>query len=125
MTTHNDLGKKGEIAAKQYLSEKGLEIIAENWRYGKGEIDIIAMQDNTIIFVEVKTRSSDYFGNPELSVSLKKQRQIIKTANAYIELNEINNEARFDIVAIVMNKTATRIEHIENSFYPLAGKHNL
>ncbi|MBU2045314.1 MAG: YraN family protein, partial [Bacteroidetes bacterium] len=74
MATHNDDGKKAEVIAKIYLEEKGFEILDENWTFGKAEVDLIAYQNKTIIFIEVKARSGNYFGEPEEFVDTKKQQ---------------------------------------------------
>ncbi|MFQ5335398.1 MAG: YraN family protein, partial [Flavobacteriales bacterium] len=108
-----------------HLTDKGYRIEAVNWRFGKGEIDIVAKDGDTLVFVEVKTRTSDFFGNPEVFVNARKQAQVIKTANAYIQQQNAGCESRFDIISIVMNKNRTEIEHIEDAFYPVAGKHSL
>ena len=74
MASHNDLGSKGEDLAKQHLEVAGYEILDENWRFGKAEVDLIAYLDKTIIFVEVKTRSGNAFGEPEDFVDAAKQK---------------------------------------------------
>lgn len=90
-----------------------------NWRYKKLEIDIIALDNNIIVFVEVKTRGSDEYGEPETFVSLKKQRFIIEAANNYIIANNINYEARFDIVSILFKNNQFVIKHLPDAFYPI------
>jgi len=77
MAEHNEIGKYGENIAFDYLLKNGYKIKERNWRFGKGEIDVIAEENNTIVIVEVKTRSSEYFGDPEESVSRKKQKKIV------------------------------------------------
>ena len=119
MAEHNILGKRGEDAATEYLAGKGYNIIARNKRYGHLEIDIIAEYKEMIIFVEVKSRSGTYFEQPFQAVTIKKQKKIIKAANIYIEENEIDLEARFDIISIVEENGKFKIEHIEDAFYPL------
>ena len=118
MSDHNELGKRGEQLAREYLIKKGYKILAFNWRYRKEELDIIAQTNNTIVFVEVKTRSSSYFESPEQAVTLKKQKFLINAANEYIQSNNIEMEARFDIIAIICNSKCNQINHIENAFYP-------
>ena len=120
MAKHNKLGKEGEEIACALLRDKGYEIAERNWRYGKLELDIIAKLDQTLVVVEVKTRAGDYYGDPEDFVTRKKQRHIIKAANEYIEINDVDLETRFDIVSIIMNGGETRVEHLEDAFYPLA-----
>ncbi len=118
MAKHNILGNAGEDAAIEYLLKKGYRILARNKRYGYLEIDIIAEYKDILVFVEVKSRSGTYFEQPFQAVNFKKQKRIIKAANIYIEENEIELEARFDIISIVKKNDKFRIEHIEDAFYP-------
>ncbi|WP_449439991.1 YraN family protein [Pedobacter steynii] len=119
MASHNDLGKRGEDIAKEYLENLGYHILKMNWRYGRAEVDVIANQDGTIIFVEVKTRSSTDYGEPEDFVSSKKEKQLEYASSAYIEMNNHEGEIRFDIIAIVFeNKHLYKINHIEDAFWP-------
>ena len=111
------LGEKGETIAKDYLVEKNYVILEKNWKYLKAEIDLIAQKDDVIIFVEVKTRSSINFGYPESFVSEKQQKRIVLAANEYIQKNDIQREARFDIISIIIGKKSG-IKHIEDAFYP-------
>ena len=106
--------------ASELLRKKGYSILAENWRSSRNELDIVAKIGTTIVFVEVKTRRSDYFGDPSKAVSLAKQKRLILAANSYMEQNEIDLEARFDVISIVSNANGTRLEHSEDAFYPLA-----
>lgn len=119
MSQSNILGKKGEEWAIEYLKNKGYKIMATNWHYGHAEIDIIAEKDNILAIIEVKTRWTNYFGEPEEFVSRKKQRLIIQAADAYIRQHNINKEARFDIISILYNNNEHKITHIEDAFYPL------
>ena len=120
MADHNELGNKGENLAIALLRRKGYTVLAENWRFGKNEIDIVARIGETMVFVEVKTRSTDSFGNPEKSVTKGKQKRTIEAANAYLEKFEIDLEARFDIISIVTFGNRTKIDHMEDAFFPLA-----
>ena len=116
MKSNQELGRKGENQAEKYLKGLGYNIVERNWRWGKAEIDIIAQIDGFIVFVEVKTRSSEDFGSPYEFVSNKQQRMIIHAAHEYIISKDIDLEARFDIIALVKNG---KIEHIEEAFYPM------
>jgi len=119
MASHNDLGKRGEDIAKEYLENLGYRILKMNWRYGRAEVDVIANQGGTIIFVEVKTRSSIDYGEPEDFVSSKKERQLEYASSAYIEMNHHEGEIRFDVIAIVFeNRHLYKINHIEDAFWP-------
>lgn len=111
-------GLKGENIACGLLEKKGYQIIKRNFRFGRGEIDIIAKKDAMLIFVEVKSRTNKEFGEPEYAVTKSKQKQIIKIARAYLYENNITDiQCRFDVVAISFeNFSDPGINHIENAF---------
>lgn len=118
MAYHNELGKIGEKLAAEYLINKGYEILAQNFYFDKAEIDIIAKKDNnTLVVVEVKTRNSDFFGDPQDFVTPSKIKLLVKAANEYMISNDLDMEVRFDIIAIIKNKTIEKMEHFENAFY--------
>jgi putative endonuclease len=118
MARHNELGKKGEELARKMLIDKGYEIIETNWRCDKDEIDIIAKDGDEIVIVEVKTRSTDFFGFPEDAVDTKKEKFLIRATESYLFENKIDVDTRFDIVAIILNTKETKIHHIIDAFYP-------
>lgn len=120
MAEHNDLGTKGETLAAQFLKKKGYFILEENWRSGKNEIDIVARIGNTMVFVEVKTRSTAFFGDPSEAVSIAKQKRTIQAANDYLEMHQLDLEARFDVISVVSSKTEQSVDHMEDAFYPMA-----
>lgn len=113
MSRNIALGKSGEQQAVNFLLEKGFFILERNYRYKRGEIDIIARKGNLIVFAEVKLRSSVAFGNPEEAVNRKKERLIILTAENYIYRQNWNGNIRFDIIAI----ENSGITHLEDAFY--------
>ena len=117
MAAHNNLGTFGEPIAANYLLENNYTILERNWTFQKAEIDIIAQKDSQIIIVEVKTRNSDFFGDPHSFVTPEKIKLLVKAANQYLISNEILLDARFDIVAILKNKTTEQISHFEDAFY--------
>ena len=121
MAEHNELGKKGEELAVNFLQENGYEIVERNWTFQKAEIDIIAQKDNFLAIVEVKTRSSLDFGDPQDFVKPKKIQLLIKAVNAYINDREIDFddeiEVRFDIIAIHKSGESFAIEHLTDAFY--------
>lgn len=117
MAKHNELGKKGEDLASDYLLSKGYLIVDRNWRYGRYEIDIIAICSEYIVFVEVKTRSSRQWENPEDAVSSLKIRKMIEAADFYLIDKEIDKSVRFDIIAVIVNKNQIKIDHIEDAFF--------
>ncbi len=113
-------GAYGEDLCANYLVEKGFGVLTKNYRFGKNEIDIIGKVKDTIVFVEVKYRTDDSAMAPWQAVTRKKQRQIIRVANQYLQNGAIELEARFDVVSIVQSPLGLRIDHIEDAFYPIA-----
>ena len=118
MAEHNILGKRGESLALEMLKEKAYKILETNWRYKRDELDIIAMDGIELVIVEVKTRSSEYFGDPEESVDEAKMQRLVRAAEEYIEQNLLENECRYDIISIILNNDKTNIRHIKDAFYP-------
>lgn len=116
---HIELGKKGETLAVNHLVSKDFHILDRNYRWKNSELDIVCKNDEMLIVVEVKTRSTSVFGKPYSSVNRSKQRQLIKVANKYIELKGIKMEVRFDVISIIYNNKDMKLVHIENAFYPL------
>jgi putative endonuclease len=112
------LGKNGEQEAVKFLRKKGLTIIELNWRTGKLEIDIIAKDNEELVIVEVKTRGTNAFGEPEVFVNKAKQNKLIKAANAYIQKVDFNGETRFDVIAITQQNSELMVKHIPNAFAP-------
>lgn len=118
MADHNDFGNFGENLAKDFLVKSGYKILETNWVFKHKEIDIIARKSPFIVFVEVKTRRTNYFGEPYSFVDRKKQNFIIQAANEYIIKNDIDEEARFDIISVLYNDKTKDIRHIKDAFYP-------
>ena len=118
MAKHISFGRKGEQIARRYLMEKGYKILDVNWRHERDEIDIVAMDADELVFAEVKTRATDFFGEPEEAVGYKKQKFLVRAAEAYIEEKDLDIDSRFDIVAIVLNDAEQKINHITDAFYP-------
>ena len=118
MAEHNDVGKKGEELALDFLQKKGYIILDQNWRSGKNEIDIVMQDGPCLVIVEVKTRTSTWAGEPEVFVDRKKQRLLIRAANAYVLRKNISDEVRFDIVSVVKKTENPVITHIQDAFYP-------
>lgn len=118
MAEHNDLGIRGEQIAVNHLEKNGYTIVEKNWRFGRAEIDIIAQKENTLAIVEVKTRTTNWFGNPQEFVTTKKKKLLIGAANEYVIKKDLGVDVRFDIIAVIINKQGTSLEHIEDAFYP-------
>jgi putative endonuclease len=116
MTQHNELGKVGEQLAVDYLLKNNYKIVARNYRYLKAEVDIIAKKKNVLAVVEVKTRSSDYFGNPQDFVNPKKIKLLISAIDNFVVEKNLDVEVRFDIIAIIKQKNAFQIEHLKDAF---------
>lgn len=117
MAAHNDLGEKGENLACEFLLRKGYILSCRNWKSGKAEVDIIALHQNEIVFVEVKTRATNAFGEPEDFVNEKKQDLLRNAAENYVIENNVEEEVRFDVISIVLNNKEMIINHIETAFY--------
>lgn len=116
MASHNDLGSQGEEIAVAHLQSKGYQILQTNWRIGKLELDIIARNQNWLIVVEVKTRSSDFFELPEEAITLKKIRNIVRATHAYIHQIDWQGETRFDVITVIPQGELFQLEHIEDAF---------
>jgi len=115
--SRQQFGKKSESLAAKYLKKHGYRILEQNYRTKLGEIDIIAKDKGTIVFVEVKARRSYLFGNPKFAVTPKKQRKISMVALYYLkETKQDNAKARFDVVAVSSIKDKPDIEIVKNAF---------
>lgn len=114
-----DIGKEGENIAANYLVQKGFEIIARNYHFSHGEIDIVANDKKQLVFIEVKTRLNLEYGEPEYAINPKKIKQIKKMAELYLFDKEIEEvDCRFDVVAILLGDSSDPIiTHYENAFY--------
>jgi len=116
MASHNDLGKKGEALAATYLIEQGYEIVARNYRFQKAEVDILARKREVLAVVEVKTRTSTYFGDPQEFITPKKITLLVAAVDHYVTTNELTVEVRFDIIAIVHTTGVFEITHLKDAF---------
>ena len=119
MAKHLETGKKGENFAVEFLKKKGYEILETNWRFRRSEVDIIAKDKKILVFVEVKTRSYDYFGKPESFISARKKILLQDAASAYMRKINHTWEIRFDIIGILLhNPKNIEINHFEDAFFP-------
>lgn len=122
MAEHNELGKWGEELAAKYLEQKGYVIRDRDWRQGKLDLDIVAVADDgeTVVFVEVKARKTNAFGQPEQAVDAKKIKRLAHAADSYVKSLGVSAPLRFDIVSIIGDqKEAQTIEHIVDAFNPM------
>jgi putative endonuclease len=117
MANHNELGKTGEDLAVNFLTKQGYEILERNYSFQKAEVDIIAKKETVLAVVEVKTRSTNVFGNPQDFLKPKQIQRIVKAVDNYVTSNQLDVEVRFDIIAIVKNGNQFDIEHLENAYY--------
>ena len=114
MAAHNELGKWGEQVAEDYLQRKGYTIIERDWKSGPRDIDIIALQQEKLVFVEVKTRRNRLYGDPEEAVDYHKLQSLRLAINHYIKSHRINCDVRLDIISIVgMIGGKPEIDHIK------------
>lgn len=117
MAQHNELGKKGEQLAVDFLLEHDYTIVERNYRFNKAEVDIIAQQQDILAIIEVKTRSNTDFGNPQDFVKPKQIKNLVKAVDEYVAENQLDVEVRFDIIAIVKQGKTYKIEHLKDAFY--------
>ncbi len=116
---YRSLGRRGERAGQRYLRRRGYKIVARGQRSRLGELDLVAVDGRTIVFVEVKTRHSHDAGHPAEAVGKEKQQRLTRLALAYLKRHALlEHKARFDVLAITWPKTARKpkIEHIQNAF---------
>lgn len=119
MAEHNELGQLGEEEACRYLKEKGYHILDKNWRYRSYEIDIVAEIDDWIVFVEVKTRSTDEYGNPEDFINNRRINRLVRAGHHYLMKNKINKDWRFDVIAILSEDEKNfTLKHFDDAFLP-------
>lgn len=115
------LGQRGEATAARYLRRLGYHIVGRSERGGLGEIDLVAVDGRTVVFVEVKTRRTHDAGHPEDAVDERKQRRLTRLALSWLKRHDLlENPARFDVVAVTWPapEKRPRIEHFQNAFEP-------
>lgn len=117
MADHNELGNQGEQVAADFLREKGLRIIARNWRFKHKEIDIIAYDGDSLVVIEVRTRTSSNWEHPRESITPGKIRFLVQATEEFVMQYKIDNRIRFDVVTCMpLNDTEWDIDHIEGAF---------
>ena len=118
MSKHSKIGVKGEQIAEDFLLKKGYIVLFKNWRAGKKEVDLVALDRDTIIMVEVKTRAAHVFGFPEEAVNAQKKQHLRLAAAVFLEQYPQYRHLRFDIVSVLMkNDNVIEIVHFEEAFY--------
>lgn len=117
VSRHTQYGQEGEAVAARHLKKCGYKILERNYRNSIGEIDIIASDSDTIVFVEVKTRRNDRFGDPKWAVTFRKQQKISMVALSYLkEFRMSDRKARFDVVTVTEDLKKPTVEIIKNAF---------
>lgn len=119
MISKTEIGQIAEDFAVEYLYSQGYEIREYNWRFKRAEIDIICYSENMLIFVEVKSRSSIEFGNPETAISAYKEDLILDAAQRYMDSIGYNWEIRFDVISVLFSKEykLKKITHFKDAFF--------
>jgi len=118
MAKHLEQGKKGEELALQYLKSLGYQILEINWPFSRAEIDLIAMDNDTLVFVEVKTRSSSSYGMPEEFVNDRKETLLLDAAGVYAESIAHEWAVRFDLISLIGTGNTYELQHFKDVFYP-------
>ena len=119
MAWNNILGKRGEQLAVSFLEKKEYQILETNWRHRRAEVDIIAKDGVVLVFVEVKTRNNNHYGEPETAVDQKKEDLLASAGAAYMRKIAHDWEIRFDIISIIYkNEQSFTIKHFEDAFFP-------
>lgn len=119
MAAHNELGRFGENLALKYLRGKGYMLRDRNWRYKHLEIDLVMAYENTVIFVEVKTRANEDLLEAVTAVNKQKIHRLLRVSNMYIQLFHLDCDIRFDIITVVgKDYNNMDIKHFENAFEP-------
>lgn len=116
MSRRKQTGRQGEEIAAKYLTDKGYKILQRNWYCSTGELDIVAENDDTLIFVEVRTRRGDRFGTAEESITPVKQARLVELAQTYLqEVAPLHQSWRIDVVAVQLGPGLPQVNHIENA----------
>ena len=118
MKSNKEIGQIGEDAAVLFLEQLGYNILERNWRFSRAEIDIIAKDHDILVFVEVKTRSYNYYGEPEDFINERKEHLLSDAASQYMNLIKYDWEIRFDIISILILKNQElQIKHFKDAWF--------
>ncbi|SHG72653.1 YraN family protein [Flagellimonas flava] len=117
MGKHNEFGKLGEQIAVDFLMDNGYSILARNYRHQKAEIDILAIKEEFLAVVEVKSRTSGFLANLNEVVNQKKIGLLVNAADFFVQEHNLDEEVRFDLITVVKTKDTYKVEHLKNAFY--------
>ncbi|WP_298995270.1 YraN family protein [Flagellimonas sp. S174] len=117
MGQHNAFGHEGERIAADFLMKKGYQILKQNYRYDRAEIDILAQNEDTLIVVEVKSRTSEFLEDITQVINQGKIKRLVKAADHYVEENNLDLEVRFDVIIVKRSSKGMEIEHLESAFH--------
>ena len=118
MSISYNFGQEAEKRAADYYRSLGFHILQKNYRYRKAEVDLIVQKDNLLVAVEVKARSSTYFGDTQSFVSKKKIQLLVMAIDAFIQQRDLAVEVRFDIISYTLIRGEWRLKHFVDAFYP-------
>ena len=118
MSNSYNFGQEAEKCAADYYRNLGFQILQKNYRYRKAVVDLIVQKDNLLVVLEVKARSSTYFGDPQSFVSKKKIQLLVMATDAFIQQRDLAVEVRFDIISYTLERGEWKLEHLPNAFYP-------
>ena len=118
MSNSYNFGQEAEKRAADYYRNLGFQILQKNYRYRKAEVDLIVQKDNLLVVVEVKARSSTYFGDPQSFVSKKKNQLLVMATDDFIQQRDLAVEVRFDLISFTLERGEWKLEHLPNAFYP-------
>lgn len=118
MSNSYNFGQEAEKRAADYYHSLGFHILQKNYRYRKAEVDLIVQKDDLLVAVEVKARSSTYFGDPQSFVPNRKIQLLVMAVDAFIQQRDLTVEVRFDIISYTLEKGEWRLEHLVEAFYP-------
>lgn len=118
MTDKQKIGKAGEDAAARHIQKSGMKVLARNYRAGKGEIDLVALDGETLVFIEVKTRTGTAYGTAGEAVGYRKQQMVIRTAQYFIAQRKLYDSAvRFDVAEVYSEQgNGYRVQYIRDAF---------
>ncbi|GAB6982067.1 YraN family protein [Prevotella dentasini] len=119
MAQHNDLGRWGEDLAEKYLREGGYRVLARDWKHGHRDLDIVAIENDVLVIVEVKTRCNERHADADMAVTPQKVRSLAMAANAYVKNYCFDGDIRFDIITVVGTpETGVEVRHVKDAFLP-------